>query len=336
MHHKTPWQNGVLCYYVCRMDLANSLLVIVGLVVFEVISSIDNAVVNADVLATMGAKARRWFLLYGIFFAVFVVRGIMPLIIVYLSNPSLGLWGAATATFSSDPVVLEAIEETKPVLLAAGGIYLIYLFFHWLFIEKKEYAFFLESFVHRKLSFWFYATVALILTAVVWVTIGESPYVALGAVVGSTAFFITNGFKQNAEEKEKELVSGSTHLSDMSKILYLEVIDTTFSIDGVLGAFAFTLSIPLIFIGNGIGALVVRYVTIKGVDTVRKYRYLKNGAMYSICMLGSIMTAEALGVHVVSWFPPITTVLLVVFFFWLSKREIEIESKPHKKHEHLA
>jgi len=318
------------------MDLLSSLWIIIGLVVFEVISSIDNAVVNADVLATMGEKARRWFLVYGIFFAVFVVRGLMPLVIVYFSNPALGLWGAATATFSSDPVVLEAVEASKPVLLAAGGVYLVYLFFHWLFIEKKEYAFFLESFVHRKLSFWFYATVALILTAVVWVTIGDTPYVALGAVVGSTAFFITNGFKQNAEEKEKELVSGSTHLSDMSKILYLEVIDTTFSIDGVLGAFAFTMSIPLIFLGNGIGALVVRYVTIKGVDTVRKYRYLKNGAMYSICMLGTIMTAEALGVHVVSWFPPLTTVLLVVFFFWLSKREIEIESKPHRTHEHQA
>ena len=316
------------------MEIAQTLFIIFGLVVFEVISSIDNAVVNADVLATMGAKARRWFLLYGIFFAVFVVRGLMPLLIVFFSSPELGLWGALTATFSSDPDVIKIIEETKPILLAGGGVYLIYLFFHWLFIEKKEYAFFLESFIHKKLSFWFYAFIAVFLTTMTWMTVGESPLVALGAVIGSTAFFITNGFKQNAEEKEKELVSGSTHLSDTSKIIYLEVIDTTFSIDGVLGAFAFTLSIPLILIGNGIGAIVVRYVTIKGVNIVRKYRYLKNGAMYSICMLGFIMTAEALGIHVVSWFPPITTVLLVTLFFWLSKREMAVESHPHKDHLH--
>ncbi len=308
------------------MHLLDALLVILGLVVFEVISSIDNAVVNADVLSTMSEKARKWFLLYGILIAVFLVRGLLPLLIVYASSPELGLMGTLTAAFSSDPHVAEVIEMQKPILLAGGGIYLVYLFFHWLFIEKKEYAFFFEKHIHHKLSFAFYGVVALILLAVVWGTISTSPFIALGAVIGSTAFFITNGFKENAEKKEHELVSGSTIMSDFSKILYLELIDTTFSIDGVLGAFAFTLSVPLIFLGNGIGAFVVRYVTIKGIDTVKKYRYLKNGAMYSILMLGSIMTAEALGVHIVSWFPPITTILLVAFFFWLSKREVAMKA----------
>jgi hypothetical protein len=315
------------------MDLASSFVIIVGLVVFEIISSIDNAVVNADVLSTMSPRARKWFLTYGILFAVFIIRGLMPLLIVYVSNPELGIVGAFTATFSSDPHVHEIIEAQKPILLAGGGVYLIYLFFHWLFIEKKEYAFFVESFIHRKLSFWFYATVAVLLTTIVWVTVGDRPMVALGAVIGSTAFFITNGFKQNAEEKEKELVAGSG-LSDLSKIIYLEVIDTTFSIDGVLGAFAFTLSVPLILFGNGIGAFIVRGFTIKGIETVKKYRYLKNGAMYSICLLGTIMTSEALGIEIVSWVPPVTTIVLIVFFFWLSTRALAVESHPHRNHQH--
>lgn len=309
------------------MPLFDAFLVVLGLVVFEVISSIDNAVVNADVLSTMSEKARKWFLFYGILIAVFLVRGLLPLLIVWASSPELGLWGTLTAAFSSDPHVAEVIDAQKPILLAGGGIYLVYLFFHWLFVEKKEYAFFFEKHIHHKLSFWFYAIVALILLVVVWGTIQTSPLIALGAVIGSTAFFITNGFKENAEKKEEELVSGSTVLSDFSKILYLELIDTTFSIDGVLGAFAFTLSVPLIFLGNGIGAFVVRALTIRGIETVKKYRYLKNGAMYSILMLGSIMTAEALGLHVVSWFPPLTTISLVVFFFWLSKREMDMNAR---------
>jgi hypothetical protein len=52
-------------------------------------------------------------------------------------------------------------------------------------------------------------------------------------------------------------------------VLYLEMIDATFSMDGVLGAFAFTVSVPLILIGNGLGALVVRYLTVRGVKPSR-------------------------------------------------------------------
>jgi hypothetical protein len=87
-------------------------------------------------------------------------------------------------------------------------------------------------------------------------------------------------------------------MSDWSKIMYLKVIDATFSIDGVLGAFAFTLSVPLILIGNGIGAFVVREFTVSNVDRIKKYIYLKNGAMYSILFLGIIMISESFGAHV--------------------------------------
>jgi hypothetical protein len=84
-------------------------------------------------------------------------------------------------------------------------------------------------------------------------------------------------------------------MSDLSKIMYLEVIDATFSIDGVIGAFAFTLSIPLILIGNGVGAFVVREMTVKNVENVKKYVYLKNGGMYSILFLGAIMLLDSFG-----------------------------------------
>jgi hypothetical protein len=290
---------------------------------FEIISSIDNAVVNADVLMTVSKRARKWFLTYGMIFAVVLVRGLLPLIIVYFSNPHLGIYGAFSATFSSNQFVRQSIEASKPILLAGGGIYLIFLFFHWFFMEMKEYAFFIEKHIHKNYSFWFYSVASIILLVFVWITIHINPLISLGAVVGSSAFFITNGFKDNAEQKEKELKSG--YLSDLSKIIYLEIIDATFSVDGVLGAFAFTISVPLIIIGNGLGALMVRYFTVHSSATVRKYKYLKNGAMYSIGALGIIMMTESLGFDSYSWLPPLITLIIVGLFFWLSKKELEIE-----------
>jgi hypothetical protein len=97
------------------------------------------------------------------------------------------------------------------------------------------------------------------------------------------------------------------------------VIDLTFSIDGVVGAFAFTLSVPLILLGNGIGAIVVRQLTVYGVDRIKKYVYLKNGAMYSVLVLGCVMLAHGFGRHVPEWFTPLTTFLIVGYFFLKSR-----------------
>lgn len=155
---------------------------------------------------------------------------------------------------------------------------------------------------------------------IVWICIQTNPMMAFAAVVGSTGFFIVSGFRTNAEQAEQQLVEGKTSLSDWSKILYLEIIDATFSIDGVIGAFAFTLSVPLILLGNGIGAFVVREVTIRHVDQVKKYPFLKNGAMYSIAFLGMIMLMDGFGFHIPPWVSPIFTISIVVFFLVRSIR----------------
>ncbi|MBI3587939.1 DUF475 domain-containing protein [Candidatus Micrarchaeota archaeon] len=299
------------------------ILTVLGLAVFEIITSIDNAVINADVLRTMSERARRWFLVWGLLVAVFVVRGLLPLLIVWASNPSLGPVGALTATFSEDPKILHAVEQTKPVLLIAGGVFLIFLFFHWLFMEKKSYGLRGERFIHEH-GLWFYTVVSLLLAAITWLAIRKDPMMAFGAVVGSTAYFITHGFKQNAEQKEKELLS-KTGLSDLSKILYLEVIDATFSVDGVLGAFAFTLSVPLIILGNGLGAFAVRELTVRNIETVKKYKFLKNGAMYSILALGTIMVADSFGAGIPEWLSPIITFAVIGFFFAKSAKALEKE-----------
>jgi len=110
------------------MDILSMIMIVGGLCLFETISSIDNAIINAQVLSTMGEKARRWFLIWGLFFAVFVIRGLLPWVIVWASTPSLGPMGALTATFSNDPKVIEAIETAAPALLMGGGVFLLFLF----------------------------------------------------------------------------------------------------------------------------------------------------------------------------------------------------------------
>ena len=303
------------------MDWFSIILTVLGLSLFELIISIDNAIINAQVLGTMSKKARRWFLIWGILIAVFLVRGLLPWLIIWMSNPSLGPIQAFTASFSSDPNVAKMIEESAPILLIGGGTFLIFLFFHWIFLEPKHYGLIGEEFIHKQ-GVWFFAVVSILLTVIIWRAIKINPLMAFGAVVGSTAFFITHGFKENAEQAEERMLEGSEKMSDLSKIFYLEVIDATFSIDGILGAFAFTFSIPIILIGNGIGALVVRRLTISNIENVKKYKYLKNGAMYSIFALGLIMVLHSFHINIPNWISPVVTFAIIGFFFYKSYKEL--------------
>ena len=305
------------------MDIISIILIILGLVLFETISSIDNAIINALVLSTMKEKARKWFLLWGLILAVFLIRGLLPWIIVWATMPELGFIGSFTATFSSNPLIMSAVESSAPILLMGGGVFLLFLFLHWLFLEDKKFGLPGEKFILKQ-GIWFYAIVSIILTLIVWFSLNMTTMLAFGAIVGSTAFFITHGFKQNAEQAETQLTKKS-NLSDISKILYLEIIDATFSIDGVLGAFAFTLSVPLILIGNGMGAIVVRQFTVGNIERIQKYIFLKNGAMYSIFFLGIIMISDAFGLNIPSWFSPLVTFGVVGYFFYKSKKHTNLK-----------
>jgi hypothetical protein len=300
------------------VELFTIILTIMGLCMFEIICSIDNAIINAEVLGTMQPKYRRWFLLWGILFAVFLVRGLLPLLLVWFSTPELTPWEAFTAMFSDNPDIKEAIETSSPILLIGGGTFLIFLFFHWLFLEEKHFGLPGERYFFSK-GVWFYAVVSILLMAIVWFAIEKNAMMAFGAVVGSTAFFIVHGFRQNAELQEQKLISGD--MSDISKILYLEVIDATFSIDGVLGAFAFTMSVPLILVGNALGAIAVRQITVSNIDRIKKYRFLKNGAMYSILCLGIIMLIDSFGFHIPEFVSPVITFTVVGLFYIKSVRE---------------
>jgi hypothetical protein len=275
----------------------------------------------------MSPRARHWFLVWGILVAVFVVRGTLPWLIVWATSHALGPVGALVATLSGDPEAARTVQSSAPILLTGGGVFLLFLFCHWLFLETKEFGLPPERFIQRQ-GIWFYAVVSVVLTGIVWFAIHRNIHMAFAAVVGSTTFFITHGFKQNAERAERQLLAGAIAMPDVSKLLYLEAIDASFSIDGVLGAFAFTLSVPLILIGNGLGAVVVRRLTIGNIERVKRYRFLKNGAMYAVGLLGIIMLLEAFGIHVPSWLAPVATLLIIGYFLQRSRRVAPSSAAP--------
>lgn len=309
------------------------LITLLGLVVFEIISSIDNAVVNADVLATMKSrKAKRFFITWGMLFAIFVVRGLLPLVIVYVASPGIGIMGALNAVWESTPSVTSAIETATPIILMAGGIFLVLLWAHWLFLEDKKFGLPHERYIQAYGAVWFYSLASLLLLAIIYEIkdsfLPEPMILTLAAAIGFVVFFITQGFKDNAEGIEERLIESGekSAMSDWAKVFFLEVLDIAFSIDGVVGAFAFTSIIPIILVGNAIGAIVVRQLTIMNIDRIRSYSYLKNGAMYSIGILGFLMLMEAFGVKIDSWVSPVVTIGVIGYFFWRSIAENKANS----------
>jgi len=304
----------------------NIIVVIIGLALFETVSSIDNAIVNAHVLSTVPPKFRKFFLTWGLIFAVVIIRGVLPFLIVWVSNTNLSFAQLVGVFFSQNGTVANSLNASKPVLLLGGGVYLFLVFLSWLFTEEKKYAFLVEGFIHRQ-SIWFYAFSSIFLTTVIYFAVKMQPAMALAASIGATAFFITDGFKKNAANEENKLLDSSA--GAISKILFLEVLDASFSIDGVIGAFAFTLSVPLIILGNGLGAFIVREFTVRGLDIITKFAYLKNGAMYSVGSLGILMVLEAFGREYPFWLAPANTFILLIIFLVLSLREIE-DSKVEK------
>lgn len=308
------------------------LLIILGLSMFEIVSSLDNAIVNASILKKIKhAKARQFFVTWGMILAVGVVRGVLPFLIYFVPNSSLGLVGAMQAFWTGNATVVSSVQAAAPLLLMAGGLFLVLLFLHWLLVEEKKFCFFYEEALSKFGPAWFYSMAALMLVGtMVYLRNTMDPMKAvnycLAAAVGVCAFFIADGFKEHAEAVEARLtgdgdeltVSAERAMSDWSKVFFLEVIDMTFSTDGVIGAFAFTMLVPVIMVGNGLGAYIVRRLTLGNVERLASYELLKNGAMYSIGLLGITMCAEGFGAEIPFWFSPIVTFACIGTFLWMS------------------
>ena len=151
----------------------------------------------------MTDRFRRFFLLWGMLIAVFVLRGILPFLILWIANPDLSFMQLLTLAFSGDTRAIEdSLAHSKHYLLLGGGMYLFLVFLSWIFMEEKKYVFPVEPFIHRH-SVWFYAVTSVLFTVVVYVSLSFDPFLAFAASVGTTAFFITDASRKTPRPRRR-------------------------------------------------------------------------------------------------------------------------------------
>ena len=286
------------------------------LAVLEISLSFDNAIVNASKLDRMTPVWRKRFLTWGILIAVFGMRIIFPLAVVVLAakiGPLEALKLAAT-----DPARYAEIMQGAHLSIAAfGGAFLMMVALSWFVDEAKEVDWIaaIERTL-RKFGSVRGAEIALVLAVMTGCSMAQ-PEAARGtflfaAVFGLLTFLCVEllGHVLDRSDAADQVARGG-----LGAFLYLEVLDASFSFDGVIGAFALTQNLFLIAIGLGIGAMYVRSMTLMLVErkTLAEFRYLEHGAFWSILILSMIMFAQTL-VHI----PELITGLLGAGFIALS------------------
>ncbi len=299
--------------------------------VLEVSLSFDNAVINATVLERMNDFWQRMFLTVGIVIAVFGMRLLLPLIIVWLAAglPPLQAFELALnppadgAAYFPDgsPSYETLLTDAHPLIASFGGMFLLMLFLSWLF-EEREHTWL--TWLERPLAKAgrldaMAVLVSCVTLIVVSQTLAEDPEtVLLSGLLGLVTYLAVNGLGTLFENPDSEEIpqdvdhdtpapkSGVSKLARASGkagfflFLYLEVLDASFSFDGVIGAFAITADPILIALGLGlIGAMFVRSLTVYLVrqGTLSEYIYLEHGAHWAIGALAFILMIS-IGVHI--------------------------------------
>lgn len=268
------------------------------LAVLEVSLSFDNAVVNAKVLKDMDHVWRHRFITWGMAIAVFGMRMVFPLIIVAVAL-SISPLSALSLAIADPEQYAHALESVHTSVMGFGGSFLMMValkFFidhdkeiHWL--EKIEQKFTVLGKIE--------AIQAAITLALVYGTSkvigslhGETDAISflIASIWGIIGYILVDGLEAIIGTEEGEL-TGTAVRTGLAAFIYLEVLDASFSFDGVLGALALTNNIFIMAIGLGIGAMFVRSLTLLLVDkgTVSELIYLEHGAFWAIFGLAIIM-----------------------------------------------
>jgi uncharacterized protein len=302
------------------------LWIVVVLSILEVSLSFDNAVVNASVLEDMDAVWQRRFLTWGMVIAVFGMRIVFPLAIVAIAA---GLGPAEAVRLSlNDPARYEQIVSSAHIGIAGfGGAFLAMVGFSFFFDGEKEIHWI--EWIEAKLSVVSNikaAEIALLLVVLYVISLQLSPADALTFMVSGTlglvTFIAVEAISTVLEMREQALAAqGAVVRSGLGGFLYLNVLDSSFSFDGVIGAFALSNNMVIIALGLSIGAMFVRSMTIHLVQkgTLAQYRYLEHGAFWAIIVLGAIMLLSAKW-HIPETITGLLGAVLIVLSLWWSVR----------------
>ena len=266
--------------------------------VLEASLSFDNAVVNARILENMSPFWRRMFLTVGVVIAVFGMRIVFPVVLVWAVS-SLPFGEVLTMTWQ-DPRHFQSILVEQHLLIAGfGGAFLWMVFAKFFFDQEKSIHWIpgLEKVLAklgRMESVWVLVALGVTLVFHQLMPPLHRPEFLMASMVGILVFLLVDGLGSLLQSDNLAAGAG------LGAFLFLEVLDASFSFDGVIGAFAITDSLYLIGLGLGIGAFFVRSLTIKLVadKTLGAFRYLEHGAFWAIGALALILFLAAVEIEV--------------------------------------
>jgi len=297
----------------------SAVFIVSVLMILEVSLSFDNAVVNAKILKDMDAIWRKRFLTWGILIAVFGMRIIFPVVIVSVIAGVSPL-AAINIAVNEPDLYQQHMESSHIAIMGFGGAFLMMVALDFFFDDEKDHwiPFIEQPIVHLgKVKF---AAEVITLLAIMGIALSKLAdademtfiYSGLAGLLTFTAINKLSNWIESSDAAEHEAsevqdnievqkstdnkpnsadVVANVAKSGLVMFMYLEVLDASFSFDGVIGAFAITTDLFIIAIGLGVGAMFVRSLTIMLVEkgTLAEYRYLEHGAFYAIIALAAIM-----------------------------------------------
>ncbi|NUK90172.1 DUF475 domain-containing protein, partial [Streptomyces lunaelactis] len=318
--------------------------------ILEISLSFDNAVVNAGILKKMSAFWQKIFLTIGVLIAVFGMRLVFPVVIVAVSA-SMGPVEAVDLAFNEPERYEQLVTDAHPSIAAFGGMFLLMIFFDFIFEDRDiKWLGWLERPLAKlgkvdMLS----VCLALIVLLVSSMTFAVNAHqhaghadkaqtVLVSGIAGLITYLVVGGlsgfFENRLEESEEREHEAEEEAKKAGKpasaavmvgkaaffmFLYLEVLDASFSFDGVIGAFAITNDIVLMALGLGIGAMYVRSLTVYLVrqGTLDDYVYLEHGAHYAIGALAVILLVT-IQYQISEIITGLVGVILIAWSFWSS------------------
>ncbi|MFE7704563.1 DUF475 domain-containing protein [Streptomyces sp. NPDC057486] len=327
--------------------------VVAILSVLEISLSFDNAVVNAGILKKMNAFWQKIFLTVGVLIAVFGMRLVFPVVIVAITA-KIGPIEAVDLSFNQPERYQELVTDAHPAIAAFGGMFLLMIFLDFIFEDRDiQWLRWIERPLAKlgkvdMLSVCI-ALIVLLVAAMTFATqahqhggghADKAETVLLAGVAGLITYLIVGGlsgyFENKLEEEEEREHEAEEEARKTGKklsavalsgkaaffmFLYLEVLDASFSFDGVIGAFAITNEIVLMALGLGIGAMYVRSLTVYLVrqGTLDDYVYLEHGAHYAIGALAVILLVT-IQYQINEIITGLVGVVLIGWSFWSSVR----------------
>jgi hypothetical protein len=321
--------------------------------VLEISLSFDNAVVNAGILKKMSAFWQKIFLTVGVLIAVFGMRLVFPVVIVAVTAKKSPIDAVNLALTDKDQYQ-QLVTDAHPAIAAFGGMFLLMIFLDFIFEDRDiKWLSWLERPLAKlgkvdMLSVCI-ALVALLITSMTFAAnahqhggahADKAETVLISGIAGLITYMIVGGlsgyFEDKLEEEEEREHEAEEEARKTGKkpsavvlagkaaffmFLYLEVLDASFSFDGVIGAFAITNDIVLMALGLGIGAMYVRSLTVYLVrqGTLDDYVYLEHGAHYAIGALAVILLVT-IQYQINEVITGLVGVILIAWSFWSSVR----------------